>query len=93
MLEAIILLTVTETDGILTVRQTDECAYHVTYENYLAGGSWLQEHSVDNATIIIQKGPGEKPETVTVTAWGQDYVGYVNDHETVVICVPWPLMG
>ena len=93
MLEALILLTATEPDGTTTIRQTDDCAYHVTYDNRLAAGPGTERHEVDGVTVVIVKGPGERPESVYVTAWGVEHTVRVNDNTTGVICVPWPLMG
>ena len=83
------LLTAVMTDGTLTIYQTDECAYHVQYENKLAAGNGTERFEVDGAVVVIRKGAGDKPEELEVTSMGQVYITMIDDHTTGAICVPY----
>lgn len=88
MLEAV------ETDGILTVTETVDCAYFATYDNYLGPGPGLQEYTLESGAIVrVHKGRGDLPETLQIEVWGVTYSVTVDDWTKGELCVPWPVIG
>lgn len=85
----ILLDAISESDGTLSVYQTDDCAYYVEYDNRIGGGLPIAELEVDGASVVVYKYAGEIPEEVFVYVYGKEYHMTVQDETVGVLCVEY----
>lgn len=82
-------------DGTLTIDNSRDCAAYVEYANRFGQGPGDQFFDMGTFTVLIEKGSGTLPETLTVfdRATGMTYALVLTEGETGRVCVPWPALA
>lgn len=83
-------------DGFLFISETNQCRYHIEYDNKLAPSpAIITQHDFDTLEMAITRGPGREPDTLIIfdTLTKSSYSITVPDETTGRTCIPWPLLG